>query len=252
MAMPEAASVAAPETEGIAPEGLVQDAETVQDAPVTDPFEGMSDEEIVANPRLRGLVQSRSDRLLGNERARNQASQAAAQQEGQRSNQENQMQAALTQLRGMTPESVHESLITEVESQLSRSQVSGPLAAQAQQQANVRVLQALVGTVSDALGDMTSAEREALDPNKHDSLPSYMQAVVAVTTAREKGKAAAQATEAEKKAAATEARREARERAPIQEVGQGQAGPNTVDVGDLKGSGDVFEGMRRQRLAGAA
>jgi hypothetical protein len=120
---------------------------------------------------------------------------------------------------------------------------------EAQKQASGQVLQALVSVVHGNLGDLSPTERERLDPNAHGSLTSFIQAFSGVITAREKASGSGKALESEKKAAKAEARQEAREKAPIQEVGQGQAGVNVVDVSDLKGSGNVFEALVRERNA---
>lgn len=247
MAMPAPASAPAPEIE---PTSAPEVEETVQQEPQvedsTNPFESMTDEEIVGDERIRRLIQSRSDRVAS---AQTEAVRAQDAQRGARTQQETQLSSALDQLRGMSPEQVHEHLVNEVEQQLTRSRVSGPMEVEAQKQASGQVLQALVNAVHGDLGDLSSTERERLDPNAHESLTSFIQAFSKVVSAREKASGSGKALESEKKVAKAEARQEAREKSPLQEVGQGQAGANVVDVSDLKGSGNVFEALRRGREA---
>jgi len=206
-----------------------------------DPFEGKSAVEIrtmlkehpnpVVRDALQREAQSRSDELL-------QKRSAQTQQVGQ-------LTSTLSQIREMDPVEFQSQVVKHLEGQVRKSDVS----AEVMQAAQYQTMQQQVTDATADLGAMTEDEKRTVDPNSHGSYGEWRAAYNKVVADRAVAKDRASRQKEEQKAAAATARAEARNAAPTQDIDQGSVRAPAVDMSDLKGTGNLIEGLRRQRLA---
>lgn len=239
--MPDDVQVASAGTGTVtAPQSVetAQSAVSETEAPTsTDPFEGLSAEEVQArlrahpNPVVREALRRH---------AQSEADKVVKRQDGQ--HQEIlKLSQTLEQVRGMKPEEFHSSVVSALEEQVRKGNVSAEVLRSAQYQ----IYQSTVEDMLADLGEMTPQEKTKLDPNNFGDFASWRKAYYEVRDERTSARAVKRAQSEERKAAEAAARAEARNAAPTQEVNpQGTPQAQGTDLSHLRGTGRIAEALR--------
>ena len=208
-----------------------------------DPFEGKSAAEIREalrthpNPEVQSALkresQSRADSLL---QERTKQAEAAS-----------QLQRTIEQVQSMTPEEFHKSVLEQLGSTAQKQNVS----AETLKAARYQTYNEVVSEAIDGLGKVTAEEQKAIDPTTHQDYPSWRQAYLKVVEDRAVERVRGKVAKEEAEAAKLSANAKAREEAPTQDIDQTdrQSRRQDVDVSDLKGTGNIYEALRRMRQA---
>ena len=220
----------------------VSTPEAVVEAPNGDPYEGKSAAEIREyfrahpNSEVREAFkregQSEADRIL-----------SAKQKETEQST---QLARTIEQVRGMAPDEFHRAVLEQLDVTAKQRNVDSETLRTAQ----MHVLNTQVTEAIADLGNMSPEEKELTDPNKHESYASWRKGYTKIVEQRAVARERAKLQKEEGEAARAEAKAKVRNDAPTQDLGQDRTSrPSEVDLSDLKGTGNILEALRRQRLA---